>query len=65
MRMKISQLRNLLPVACLFQSSTLLNSPNEPMHELTSSVPARSRVMGFNAFLYMVCYGLFDYRLQI
>ena len=54
MTMKISSLRNLLPVASLFQSSTLLNRPNEPMQELMTTEAIMIRRKDFNVLLYMV-----------
>ena len=52
--MKINSLMNLLSVARLFQLSTLLVKPKEPMHELKHIEPNASAMMVLTVIFFML-----------
>ena len=54
MRMNISSFRNLLSVAVLFHDSTLLNSPNEPMHEFSVIAAMQTNANSLILFLNII-----------
>ena len=64
MRMKISSLRNLLSVACLFQPANLLNRANEPTHELVNNVAARSTAETLRCLIFIILFSFKSYFLN-